>query len=63
MRSKDFFPNQFFDILEGEMSIKVIAKKVRCSETTAETNLKILLGEGKVVKKWKYGKYIWMKKS
>lgn len=62
MRSKDFFPQQFFDILEGEMSIKDIAKKVKCSDVTAEKNLKLLMNEGKVVKQWKYGMWIWRKK-
>lgn len=62
MRTKDFFPSQFFSILEGEMSIQEIAKKLKCSETTAETNLKILMTEGKVIKEWKYGKWIYMRK-
>lgn len=62
MRTKDFFPSQFFDILEGEMSIQDVAKKVKCSDVTAVKNLSILHGEGKVIKQWKYGMWIWRKK-
>ncbi len=61
MRTKDFFPSQFLDILEGEMSIKDISKKFKCSETTVETNMKLLMNEGKVFKEWKYGMWIWRK--
>jgi len=34
MRTKDFVPSQFFDVLEDGMTIKSMAKKMKCSETT-----------------------------
>lgn len=59
MRTKDFYPSLFYNILLEEMPLKKIAKKAKCSETTAENNLKILIQEGKVVRAWKYGMWIY----
>lgn len=63
MRGKDFLPSQFLAVLEGEMSTREIARKLRCSETTAEKNLKLLIGEGKVARRMKLGTILYRRRT
>lgn len=63
MNKKYFHPSLFLDIIKelGEASVKDIAKKARCSETTAESNLKLLREDFLAIRKWKYG--MWMHRA
>lgn len=61
MNKRYFHPSQFFDALEGEMSLKQISKKVGCSDTTSEKNLLILVEEEKVERLW-YGMWYFRRK-
>ena len=58
MNRREFFPSSFFDMLLEEMSLNDISKKRRCSVTTSEKNLKQLIDDNVVSKKWKSG--MWM---
>lgn len=62
MRTRDFYPSLFLEALSEEMSLKEIAKKVKCSETTAEYNLRILIQEEKAIRLWKYGMWYFRRK-
>jgi hypothetical protein len=62
MRIKDFYPPVFFDTLSEESSSKEIASKVKCNESIAEHNLRLLVDEDKLEKIWKYGMWRYRRK-